>query len=397
MNKILYLDCGSGISGDMFLGSLIHCGLKIDYLTSELRKIKINGYSLKARKVIRCGISGVKFDVIYDRHKTHEHTEEKTFRGILKLINDSSLAGPIKRRAAEIFTNLAQAESAAHGIPAGKVHFHEVGDIDSIVDIAGAAIAVEKLEIGEMYSSVVALGSGRINVHGASYPNPAPATAYLLKDIKAVFSDIRHELVTPTGAAILKTFCRGYGEAPPMKILKVGYGAGSRDIPERPNLLRAMVGEKADTVETDTVIVLETNIDDMNPQGYEYLIDRVMEAGALDIYLTGVIMKKSRPGCLVTVLAEPSKADAVSDIIFKETSSFGIRRYQAARQKLERKIIEVTTKYGKVSVKLGYLAGRLNNMAPEYEDCKRIAGEKKIPFRQVRKEAENAAWKSIGL
>lgn len=381
MKKILYLGCGSGISGDMFLGSLIHCGLKIDYLTSELRKVKIDGYKLKERKVDRCGIVGVKFDVSYDKHRTHGHTEEKTFKGIIKLINNSGLASAVKHKASEIFTNLAEAESAAHGVPREKVHFHEVGNIDSIVDIVGAAIAVEKLEIDEIYSSVVTLGS------------TAPAAAYLLKGVKVDFSDVQYELVTPTGAAILKTFCRGFGEAPPMKVLKVGYGAGSSDIPGRPNLLRAMLGEKTDAFEGDTVCVLETNIDDMNPQGYEYLMERVLEAGALDIYLTGVIMKKSRPGCLVTVLTEPSKADAIAGILFEETSSLGIRRYQVTRQKLHRKIIEVATKYGKINVKLGYLAGKLKTATPEYEDCKRIAKNKKIPLRDVRREAERAAWK----
>lgn len=381
MAKILYLDCSNGISGDMFLGSLIHCGLKIDYLTSELRKVKINGYKLKARKVHRCGIVGVKFDVIYDKRPSHEHTEEKTFKRIVKLINNSGLARAVKCRAMEIFANLADAESAAHGVPREKVHFHEVADIDSIVDILGAVIAVEKLGIETIYSSVVTLA------------NPAPATAYLLEGIKVVFSGIQHELVTPTGAAILKTFSCGFGGFPPMKILKVGYGAGSADIQGHPNLLRAIIGERTDAFRTDTVTVLETNIDDMSPHAYEYLMERVLEAGALDIYLTGVIMKKSRPGCLVTVITESSKVDAVAAIIFKETSTFGIRRYQATRQKLHRKIIEVGTKYGKIGVKLGYLADRLKIAAPEYDDCKKIARERKVSFRQVWREAEIAAWK----
>jgi len=384
MTKILYLDCPSGISGDMFLGSLIHCGLKVDDLASELRKVKINGYKLKARKVDRGGIVGVKFDVIYDKGPGREHAEEKTFKRITKLIKASGLTESVKRRAMEIFTNLADAESAAHGVPREEVHFHEVADIDSIVDIVGAAIAVEKLGIGEVYSSVVTLAK------------PAPATSYLLEGIKVAFSGIRHELVTPTGAAILKTFSRGFGEAPPMKVLKVGHGAGSADIQGSPNLLRAIIGEKTGGFETDTVAVLETNIDDMNPQAYEYLMERVLGAGALDIYMTGVIMKKSRPGCLVTVLTEPSKADAVAAIIFEETSSFGVRRHQALRQKLHRKIIEVATKYGKISVKLGYFADRLKIVAPEYDDCKRIAKDRKVPFWRVRREAERAAWKDTG-
>lgn len=389
MTKILYLDCSSGISGDMFLGSLIDCGVKIDYLISQLRKIKINGYILKARKVKRNGIVGTKFDVLYKANDTHK--KERAFKGIVKLINDSALASDIKKQAISVFKNLADAERAVHAVHEKDIHFHEVGDIDSIVDIVGSCIAIKKLDIDEVYSSPLKLGLGKINVGGSSYPNPAPATIDLLKRAQVEFSDVPYELVTPTGAAILKTLSNGFGQIPAMKILKVGYGAGTYEIPNQPNLLRAIIGEKVKGFETDVVTVIETNIDDMNPQGYEYLMERIFKAGALDVYLTPVIMKKSRPGCVVTILTEFSKADDIAKIIFEETTSLGLRQYQTTRRKLNRKIVEIKTKYDKVKVKLGFLGDELKVVAPEYEDCKRIARTKGLAFRQVYEEVKLAA------
>lgn len=384
MKKILYLDCPSGISGDMFLGSLIDCGLELKRLASQLRKMKIGGYSLKARKVTRAGITGTKFDVVYKKHHAHE---DKTFKGIIKAIKSSTLASRVKEKATAVFTNLAGAESKAHGIPVKKVHFHEVGDIDSVVDIVGACIALEELEIGGVYCSRLAVA------------NPAPATGYLLQGFDIAITGMPYELVTPTGAAILKTFSKSQIDMPPMKMLKTGYGAGSREIPGRPNLLMSIIGEAALGLQangdTDVVTVIESNIDDMNPQIYEYLVDRLFEAGALDVYITPVIMKKSRPACVLTVLAEPSKADTLSEVIFEETPTFGLRRYTAERQRLERKIVEVKTKYGKIKIKLGFFKNALSTYSPEYEDCKKIAKLKRIPFSAVRREAEAALTKGI--
>lgn len=388
MKKILYLDCPSGISGDMFLGSLLDCGLELKRLSSQLRKMKIGDYSLRTRKVIRAGITGIKFDVIYKKHSSRElgHPENKTFRGIVKAIKSSALSGWVKERAEAVFTNLAQAESRAHGVPIKKVHFHEVGDIDSVVDIVGACIALEELEIGEVYRSCITVA------------NPAPAAVYLLQGLDIAVSGSPYESVTPTGAAILKTFSRPQADMPPIKMLKAGYGAGSREIPGRPNLLRSIIGEvrgpsrsegQADG-DTDIVTILETNIDDMNPQVYGYLIDRLFEAGALDVYVTPAIMKKSRPACVLTVLAAPSKAEVLSEVIFEEAPTFGLRRYTAERRKLERKIVAVNTKYGNIKVKLGFLKNALKTYSPEYEDCKRVARLKGIPFSAVRREAEAA-------
>lgn len=389
MKKILYLNCSSGISGDMFLGSLIDCGFEIDYLTSQLRKIKIDGYTLRARRVNRSGLTGTKFDVIYK--ETVGRRGSRPFKEIVKLINNSGLANEIKEKSLSVFNNLADSEKRVHSFHEGDIHFHEVGYIDSIVDIVGSCIAIKKWEIEEIYSSPLKMGAGQVSVGGSAYPNPAPATAHLLKEAVVKFSDIPYELVTPTGAAILKTFSNGFGEIPTMKILKVGYGAGAYDIPNQPNLLTAIIGQKVSGFETDVVTVIETNIDDMNPLGYEYLMERIFEAGALDVYLTPVIMKKSRPGCIVTILAEPARVDALSKIIFEETTSLGIRQYQATRQKLNRKFVEISTKYGKVKVKLGFLGDDLKVIAPEYEDCKKIAKLKSVPFRRIYDEASSTA------
>ncbi|MDD4878906.1 MAG: nickel pincer cofactor biosynthesis protein LarC [Candidatus Omnitrophica bacterium] len=381
--KILYLDCPSGISGDMFLGSLIDCGLDIKRLAFQLRKMKIGDYKLKARKVPRAGVSGVKFDVIYKKHDGHTYTDDKTFKGIVKAIRSSGLSSRVKETSVAVFTNLAKAESRAHGIPVEKVHFHEVGDIDSVVDIVGTCIALEEMGIDEVYSSRLTIA------------DPAPATAYLLQGMEISVSGAPFELATPTGAAILKTFSRSQTGIPPMKVLRAGFGAGSREIPGRPNLLKSIIGERLTNGDADIITVLETNIDDMNPQVYGHLIDRLFEAGALDVYITPAIMKKSRPACVLTILSVPATAEALTGIIFEETPTFGVRRYIAERRKLERKIVEVKTKYGNIKVKAGFYKNALSACSPEYEDCKRAARLKGVAFSAVRREAEAAARRNI--
>lgn len=368
----------------MFLGSLIDCGLELARLASQLRKMKIGRYDLKTRRVKRAGISGTKFDVIYGMRNVHKHRDEKTFKGVVKSIESSALSGRVKEKSIAVFTNLAKAESRAHGVPIEEVHFHEVGDIDSIVDIVGSCVALEELDIDEVYSSRVIVA------------NTAPAAAYLLRGLDVEIADISCESVTPTGAALLKTFVCSQADIPPMKILRVGYGAGSRETQGRPNLLRAIIGEGKTDSDRDIVIVLETNIDDMNPQIYEYLLARLFEAGALDVYITPAIMKKSRPACVLTIVAEPSNSDRLCAIIFEETSTYGLRQYKAERQKLERKIVEVKTKYGKIDVKLGFFKGALKSYSPEYESCKKIAMLKRVPFASVWREAEAEARRIKG-
>ncbi|MFA5165050.1 MAG: nickel pincer cofactor biosynthesis protein LarC [Candidatus Omnitrophota bacterium] len=396
--KILCLDCQSGISGDMFIGAMIGCGLDIGRLASELRRMKIGKYRISARKVRRSGMAGVKFDVEYKKHHGHEHTEEKTFAGISRAIRASGLSSRVKDMSMAVFTNLAKAEAKAHGIAPAKVHFHEVGDIDSVVDIVGACIGMEALGIERVSASNIVSGSGTILVHGAVFPNPAPATAYLLEGFDITIEDLPFELITPTGAAILKTFSakRGRGNISGCRILGSGYGAGSLEIPGHANLLRAMLCE---TAEEDAVngprdagvTVLETNIDDMNPQVYSYLIEKLLDAGALDVYVTPVIMKKSRPGCVLAVIAGKNDAQRLSEMIFEETPTFGIRRHDAERTVLGRKIVEVSTKYGNIRVKLGFGNRKLITVSPEYDDCAKAAKKAKVPFALVRREAFNAA------
>jgi uncharacterized protein (TIGR00299 family) protein len=379
MKKILLLDCSSGISGDMFLGSLIDCGLDIRRLSLKLKKMKIGRYGLKARKVKRAGMAGVKFDVIYGGH-SHEHSDKKTYKGIVSAIRSSGLSGRVKKDSISVFTNLAKAESRAHGVPLDKVHFHEVGDIDSVVDIVGACVALEELEIDEVRHTCLTVA------------RPAPATAHLLRGSDIKIDRVPFELVTPTGAAILKTFSRPMDGVPHAKVLETGCGAGSAQIPGKPNLLRSMIIEVSapDGGRADSVTVIETNIDDLNPQAYEYLIERLLASGALDAYITPVLMKKSRPACVLTVVAVPSDAAALADVIFEETPTFGIRMYSAERSKLERKVVEVKTKYGNIKVKLGFFKGELNTYSPEYEDCKKAARLKGVPFETVRREATRA-------
>jgi len=399
--KILHLDCRSGISGDMFIGALIGCGLGIGRLASELRRMKIGKYRISARKVRRSGLAGVKFDVEYEKHHGHEHTEEKTFAGISRAIRASGLSARVKDMSMAVFTNLAKAEAKAHGTVPAKVHFHEVGDIDSVVDIVGACIGMEALGIERVFASNIVSGSGTILVHGAVFPNPAPATAYLLEGFDITIEDLPFELITPTGAAILKTFsaARDRGNIPGCRILKSGYGAGSFEISGHANLLRAMVCEVPETPGSndDKVTVLETNIDDMDPQVYGYLIGKLLDAGALDVYVTPVIMKKSRPGCVLTVItAGENGAQRLSEMIFEETPTFGIRRHDAERAVLGRKIVEVNTKYGNIRVKLGFSNGKLITVSPEFDDCAKAAKRAKVPFARVRREASGAARRDKG-
>lgn len=402
--KILRLDCRSGISGDMFIGALIGCGLGIGQLKSGLRRMKIGKYRISARKVKRSGMAGVKFDVEYKEHRSHEHTKEKTFAGISRAIKASGLSSRVKDMSLAVFTNLAKAEAKAHGIVPAKVHFHEVGDIDSVVDIVGACIGMEALGIERVFASNIVSGSGTVLVHGAVFPNPAPATTYLLEGFDVAIEDLPFELITPTGAAILKTFSAGSGKGDisGCRILSSGYGAGSLEIPGHANLLRAMLcetgaGGAAAGPRDARVTVLETNIDDMNPQAYGYLMEKLLDAGALDVYVTPVIMKKSRPGCVLTVIAAGENgAQRLSEMIFEETPTFGVRRHDAERTVLGRKIVEVNTKYGNIRVKLGFGNRKLITVSPEFDDCAKAAKKSKVPFARVRREAFDAARKIRG-
>lgn len=381
---IAYFDCFSGISGDMTLGALVDAGVDIDVLRFELAKLHLRGYKIHAEKVKRCGIAATKVDVITTQHDHHA----RTLSDILSIIDNSTLSSAIKQKSRHIFTRLGEAEAKVHGTTTDHVHFHEVGAIDSIVDIVGAVIGLERLGISQIITSSVNVGSGTVKTAHGFLPVPAPATAEMLKGIPFYESSTPFELTTPTGAAIISTLGTSFGSLPSIKVETIAYGAGDADIPGRPNVLRLMIGELAETYDEDTSLVIETNIDDMNPQVYEYIIEKLMQQGAQDAYLTPIIMKKGRPAVLLTVLTDKAKTDAMLNTIFRETTSIGVRIREVGRKKLTREIQEVQTPYGAVRLKISKHDKEILTITPEYEDCKKIAEEKNIPLKQIIEEAK---------
>ena len=366
--KILYLDCQSGISGDMFVGAMLDVGLDFLFLQRELSKLKLKGYSLRRRKVIRDSIKGTKFDVLI-KNKKRGH---RSLKDILNLIDKSALSGDVKELSKNIFLNIGRAEAKAHNTRLDKVHFHEVGYIDSIIDIVGAAIALRKLGIDKVYGSPINSG---IN---------APATLYLLEGLKVNFLHTPHEMVTPTGAAIYKTLVKDIKSQPAIDVSRVGFGAGDSNIDGSPNILRVVMGEKKDSAYgTDKVTVIETNIDDMKPVMYEYVIEKLFEAGALDVFITSTYSKKTRIGILLTVLTKEALMMKMADIIFKETTTIGLRYYQADRFMLKRSIEKVKIKGHTVNVKVSKLDNSRYKFTPEYEDCKKIAKKAGLPLIKV--------------
>ncbi|MFZ5981155.1 MAG: nickel pincer cofactor biosynthesis protein LarC [Candidatus Zixiibacteriota bacterium] len=388
--KTLYFDCFSGISGDMILGALVDAGLDIEVLKTELAKLKLTGYEIRADKVVKKGITGTKVEVTVTGEQKHRHLKD-----ILKIIDESELKPDVKNISRKIFTNLAAAEAKVHDTEIDKVHFHEVGAVDSIVDIVGAVIGLKELGVENVYASRVHTGSGFVDCQHGRMPVPAPATTELLRDIPVYSMGVESELTTPTGAAVLKSLALAFGPMPAMKIIGVGYGAGSKEFAELPNLLRVYLGEvNLDRFENDEVALLETNLDDMNPEFFEYVTEKLMAEGALDVFTVPIIMKKSRPGAILNVLCEPDRIEKLLPIIFAETTTLGVRLHRVGRCKLARKIIEVETKYGMVRVKIGQTVGDnplIRNITPEYEDCKKIAREKNIPLKNVFDEIKRVA------
>lgn len=375
-SKIAYFDCCSGISGDMVLGALIDCGLDIKVLRKELAKLPVKDYSISVSKDERHHITGVNFCVRFKESRLH-----RTFKEIKILISRSRFSQRVKGLSISIFETLAKAEAKVHGCKADDVHFHEVGAVDSIIDIVGTAIAVEYLGIEKVYASSLPLGSGWVNASHGKMPVPAPATLEILKDVPIAKSIVASELTTPTGAAIIKTLAEDFGSMPHMRIEKTGYGIGDKNFKEIPNILRVVIG-KGDAC-SERLFVLETNIDDMNPQIYDYLMSRLFKKGALDVFLIPIQMKKGRPAILLKALCNENKKDMLMNIIFEETTTIGIRSYEVDRRCLERNIKEVSTPYGKVKVKVSEKGGRLINIQPEYEDCKKIAEKENIPLKEV--------------
>jgi len=380
--KQAHFDCFSGISGDMTLGALVDAGADLATIKSELHRLDLKGWQISAERVKRGALFATNVKV--------ETTEKHHHRGlstILDLIDRAELAPRIKDRAAKIFRRLGEAEAKVHQVEIEKVHFHEVGAVDAIIDIVGAAIGFELLGIDEFSCSAFDVGAGTVKTAHGILPVPAPATAELLRGASSYSSGVQCELVTPTGAAIATTLATRFAEMLPMKIESVGYGAGSTDLPDRPNVMRLLVGvatamEKGEQWDPP-ITVIEANLDDMSPQIYGYFAEQALAAGALDVFSSPVQMKKNRPGLLVTLLAEPENLNRLIDLVFRETTTIGVRTHEVRRRTLKREIIAVETPLGEIRMKISRLNGTMLNAAPEYEDCQRLAAQKGIPLKEV--------------
>jgi hypothetical protein len=412
--KTLFLDIFSGISGDMFVGALIDLGADARQLERELQKLKLDGYHLHVTRKQKSGIEGVKFDVhLADAHEPrhrhhpdhshvhHHHDGNRTFEEIKKLIGRSKLSAWVKKKSVAVFQRLAEAEGKIHGMPPEKVHFHEVGAVDSIVDIVGACIALELLGKPRVLAAPVVEGTGWVDCAHGRFPVPAPATLAILgaRGAGVTQCDEPHELVTPTGAALLAEFAENFGPMQSLVAEKIGFGLGTRDNQTRPNVLRAVLGKQSTLNpqpstaldwETDRVAVLETNLDDINPEILGYFIETALAAGARDVFYTPAQMKKNRPGVLLTVLCAEADADKFSELILRETSAFGVRRTVAERRKLRREFTKIKTPFGDVTVKIGRLGGTLVQAAPEFESCKKLASRAKVPLKRIYEAALKA-------
>ncbi|MCL5104828.1 MAG: nickel pincer cofactor biosynthesis protein LarC [Armatimonadetes bacterium] len=381
--RIAYFDCFAGISGDMTLGALVDAGVDFDALKRELDKLAVDDYEIKLDRVVQYGISASDVTV----RLTGRHHHARSFSDIKRIIEESSLSESIKARAVSIFRRLGEAEANVHGTSLDEIHFHEVGAVDAIVDIVGVCICLEMLGVEKVYSSPMPTFHGCVEIAHGVFPLPAPATAELLKNVPWRTMGIEGELVTPTGAAIISELAEDFGPMPPMITRSIGYGAGKRDY-GIPNVLRVLIGDTTDSGgEHDEVAVLETNIDDLSPQVYEVVMERLFAAGALDVYLTPIQMKKNRPATLLSVMCAPDAVGSMSDIIFEETSTIGIRLDTRKRMCLPREVVTVETKYGPINVKVARRGGEPINVQPEYEDCKAAAAKHAVPVKAVRDAA----------
>jgi uncharacterized protein (TIGR00299 family) protein len=430
--RILYFDCFSGISGDMTIGALLDLGIDQDLFLAELNKIHLDEFEIEIKKGLKKGISGTDFTVhlthqehsheehthdheddhnhhehTHDHHhdhshehehthehhhteKPHDHAHTRNLSDIYKIIDSSNLSEYVKTASKKIFLIVAEAEAKIHAKTIDEVHFHEVGAVDSIVDIVGAAICLEMLHIDEIQCSDINLGSGFVHCEHGVFPVPAPATLEILKGVPVYSKNAKKELTTPTGAAILKALCSEFGSLPEFIIEKIGYGLGKRDM-ETPNVLRVIVGKKKSP---STLTMLETNIDNMNPEIYSYLFPKLLDNKALDVFVTPILMKKNRPANILSVLCNEETVEQLEEILFTETSTLGIRKYKVEREELERKFDKVNTKHGVITVKYAFRNGKLLKFTPEYEDCRLIAEKTNIPLIQIineiRADVENS-------
>jgi len=422
--KTLYLDIFSGISGDMFLGAMIDLGVDFDALETELKKLKLDGYTLSANRRQKCAIDGVKFDVhladggegdhshshSHDHSHSHEHSHEhshsdgdghghsRNFAQISQMIHNSGLSDWVKEKSVAVFQRVANAEGKIHGMPPFEVHFHEVGAVDSIVDIVGGCIALELLGKPRVRSGPVIEGTGFIMCAHGRFPIPAPATLNILAERGVAITQCEepNELITPTGAALIAEFAEDFGPLQNLTPEKVAFGLGTRDCETRPNVLRAVLGEETASAsgndwETDTIAVLETNLDDISSEVLGDFVERALKTGALDVVHTPIQMKKNRPGVQLSVLCAEGDADQFCEMILRETSAFGVRRTLTERRKLQRETKTVATPHGEVKVKLGKLNGEIVQVAPEYESCRAIAAKADVPLKAVYDAAVAAA------
>ena len=413
--RIAYLDCFSGISGDMFLAALVDVGVPFELFAETVDSLNV-GATLENTRVTRNGIAATKIDVVVNGKKdlpreefwahqkeglrdgqTDQHSHGRHLSSILEVIAAASISDSAKHKVNSIFAALGEAEAKIHNTDIAKVHFHEVGAADAIVDIVCAAVGSEALQVDQILASPLNVGGGTVRCAHGTMPIPAPATLELLKGIPIYSGEIQNELVTPTGAAIARTLVTQFGLRPSMRTEKIGYGAGYRDFAGHPNVLRVAIGETVDLLQPDRtpchelpaeeIAILEANLDDLNPQVIGYVADRLLKAGALDVFTTSVQMKKSRPGTVLTVLALPNLETQLRDILFSETSTLGVRSRREQRHALARRHETVRTVWGDIRVKVGSLNGTDSNVAPEYEDCRRIAAERNVPLKTVMEEA----------
>ncbi len=394
---ILYYDCFAGISGDMNLGALIDLGVPSEYLIKELKKLNLEGYEIRVEESIKMGISGTKANVILESEKkdkhTHEHHhhshEHRNLSDIRKIIEESELNDYIKEKSMLIFQEIGEAEAKIHAKSIDEIHFHEVGAVDSIVDIVGTAICIDYLKPDKIISSTVELGGGFVKCAHGTYPVPAPATAEILKDIPVKKGSVDKETTTPTGAAILKVLVDEFTDQTNFTIEKVAYGIGHYDL-QLPNVLRVYAGKQtvSGNMEKAEAILFECNIDDMNPEYYDYLIDKLFEAGAHDVFLVPIIMKKSRPAVQIKVLCSGSKQKEIEQILLEETTSLGLRYIPVTKSMLERRVKTIDTAFGKIKIKEGLYSGKSIKYKAEYDDCVKAAKKHKVSLQKVYSEVE---------
>ena len=412
MPRILYFDCFNGASGDMVLGALLDAGLPLEELRRALGSLAIEGATVSATRVLRAGVSATKFIAEEHGHNTHHHGHthdhkhdhqhdhastavvhhhaHRSLAEINALIERSALSAGGKTRAKELFHRLGEAEAAIHQIPIDKIHLHEVGALDSIIDIVGAVFAIEWFHADRIVSSPLNVGGGMVKSAHGNFPVPAPATVRLLGRAPVYSSGVQSELVTPTGALLVTSYATSFGPVPSMTIEHTGYGAGDRDLPNTPNVLRVLIGESSEQPHTERIVVLQSELDDMNPQLFGLVMERLYAAGALEVYFESVQMKKNRPGTLLTILARPEQREELSAIVFRETTTIGVRYHEVLRERLEREIVAIDTPLGTVRFKVARLGDTIVNAAPEFEDCLRIASERSVPVKDVQAAANKA-------